>query len=180
VRCEGQFPEWIPRIGLRLMLPEEFNELTWYGRGPFETYPDRKKGAKIGIYSGKVGNQYEPYIIPQEYGNKTDVRWLTLTDEEGIGWFISGDQWLNISAHLYSLENLDRAWYIPQLQPDHRVHLYLDHAVTGVGGTPVKTLEKYRVKAGVYCYSVRLKPINANRESALELGRQAFPLMDQQ
>jgi beta-galactosidase len=175
VRCEGKFPEWIPRIGLQMTLPDEFEEMTWYGRGPFETYPDRKKGAKVGVYSGSVANQFVPYLIPQENGNKTDVRWIALTDRDGVGLFISGDELLNVSAHLYSLENLDRAWYLSQLKKDGKVHLYVDHCVTGVGGTPVKTLEAYRVKPGEYRYSIRIKPFDAKKESAEQLGRQAFP-----
>ena len=174
VRCIGDFSEWLPRIGLRLTLPEAFDQLSWYGRGPFETYPDRKRGAKVGVYSGSVEEQFEPYLIPQEFGNKTDVRWATLTNKDGVGWFIRGDSLLNISAHLYSLENLDRAWYPPQLKKDGRVHLYLDHRVTGVGGTPVKTLEAYRVKPGEYRWSVRLRPFDGKKESAEQLGRQRW------
>ena len=141
VHCSDDFPEWIPRLGLALTLPGEFDQMSWYGRGPFETYPDRKTGAKIGIYHGSVAEQFVPYLIPQENGNKSDVRWAAFTNREGLGLFVSGDSLLNVSAHLYPLDNLDRAWYPFQLEKDRNVHVYIDHRVTGVGGTPVKTLE---------------------------------------
>ena len=61
--------------------------MTWLGRGPQETYWDRKTGAFVGLYSGSVADQYWAYLRPQENGNKTDVRWLTITDREGNGCF---------------------------------------------------------------------------------------------
>ena len=77
--------DYFQKVGIQLQLSNEFQNLTWYGRGPFETYPDRKTGARIGIYKGTVDEQYVPYVFPQEHGNKTDVRWASLTDSEGVG-----------------------------------------------------------------------------------------------
>ena len=73
-------PQWLPRIGLQLKVPSAFRAFGWYGRGPFETYPDRKTGAKIGLYSGTAEEQYEPHLAPQDYGNRTNVRWAALTN----------------------------------------------------------------------------------------------------
>ena len=174
IKFEGDLSEWLPRIGLEMQLPKAFDNLTWYGRGPFETYPDRKTGARVGVYSGTVAEQYVPYLIPQENGNKADVRWAALTNDDGLGLFITGDDLLNVSASQYSLDNLDRAAYPFQLQPDDVIHLYIDHAVSGLGGTPIKTLEKYRVKPGEYEFTIRLKPFDAKDISPLELGRQAW------
>jgi beta-galactosidase/beta-glucuronidase len=75
----------LPRVGLTMILPPGFEQLTWFGRGPHENYRDRQEGAAIGRYSGTVDEQYVPYIMPQENGNKTDVRWLALTNEAGLG-----------------------------------------------------------------------------------------------
>jgi beta-galactosidase len=68
----------IPRLGMTMMLPDEFTEVTWYGRGPHETYWDRKTSGKIGIYEGKIVDQFHRYPRPQETGNKTDIRWIRL------------------------------------------------------------------------------------------------------
>jgi beta-galactosidase len=174
VECNGEIPEWLPRVGLRMSLPETFNRLQWYGRGPFETYPDRKTGARIGVYNGNVAEQFVPYLIPQDNGVKTDVRWAALTNDAGMGWFFQGEEDLCVSAHEYNLENLDRAEHAFQLQKDGLVHLYLDHAVSGVGGTPIKTLEKYRVKPGTYEFTIRLKPFDASEITTLEMGRHTW------
>ena len=98
----------LPRLGMTMTLPVEFDNMKWYGKGPHETYWDRKTGAKIGVYSGKVMDQYHPYIRPQENGNKTDVRWVALTSKQGIGLFVAGEDLMQMSAHHFRLEDLDQ------------------------------------------------------------------------
>jgi beta-galactosidase len=78
----------VPRLGLRLNVPEGLEQLTWLGRGPMESYSDRKYGAEVGLYEGEVVDQYFPYIVPQENGNKEDVRWMALQNTQGIGFQI--------------------------------------------------------------------------------------------
>jgi len=75
----------IPRMGMSFCLREEFQQLTWFGRGPWENYTDRNVSALVGLYESTVHKQLVPYIRPQENGNKTDVRWAALTNEEGLG-----------------------------------------------------------------------------------------------
>jgi len=167
------WPHWIPRIGLDMTLLPAYQNFTWYGRGPFETYPDRKTGAKIGVYSGTVAEQYVPYLNPQDYGNKTDVRWAALTNEDGIGLLVSGiNEPVNVRVHEYSTDNLTRARYRFQLQPQDGITLSVDHRVTGVGGTPVATLPKYRTLPQEYRYSIRLRPFDTGSVSPMELGKQ--------
>ncbi len=74
VTCFGELPA-LPRIGVSLTAPAGFEQFTWLGRGPQESYIDRKAGVPVGLYQGTVDEQYVPYIMPQENGNKTDVRW---------------------------------------------------------------------------------------------------------
>jgi beta-galactosidase len=172
VKCVGKMPEWLPKIGLQLTLADSLTQFQWCGRGPFETYPDRKTGAKVGVYSGTVDEQYEPYLIPQDHGNKTDVRWAALTDETGDGLFVSGNLLLNVSVHKYSTDNLTRALYPFQLVPQTGITLNVDHRVSGVGGTPIKTLKKYRVLPGEFTYRVRLRPFSNQKTKAGVLHRQ--------
>jgi beta-galactosidase len=165
-------PQWLPKIGLQMTMVDTLRNLQWYGRGPFETYPDRKTGAKVGVYSSTVDEQYEPYLIPQDHGNKTDVRWAALTDASGDGLFVAGDLPLNVSVHKFSTDNLTRALYPFQLVEQKGVTLNVDHRVSGVGGTPVKTLKKYRVLPGELTYRVRLRPFSSQEVQAAALHRQ--------
>ena len=68
----------LPRVGIRFDLVPGFEELEWYGRGPHECYPDRQRGAALGRYRSTVTEQYVPYVMPQEHGLHTDVRWMEL------------------------------------------------------------------------------------------------------
>ena len=86
---------------------KEYDNFTWYGRGPWENYSDRKHSSFVGVYSGKVADQYYPYIRPQESGNKTDVRWAELTDKDGFGIRVVGEGLLNVSALDVTPEALD-------------------------------------------------------------------------
>ena len=171
VVCQGRFKEWLPKLGLEMTLPESLSRFTWYGRGPFETYPDRKTGAKIGQYSGTVDEQFTPYLVPQDYGNKTDVSWATITDVNGVGWFVAAQDLLNVSVHHYSADHLDRAFYPFQLKKQQGITVNLDHRVSGVGGTPVKTLPQYRVMAGDYTYEITLIPTDKTRAAPMALRR---------
>ncbi len=170
VKTVGAMPDWLPKIGMQLTLEDGCNQLTWYGRGPVETYPDRKTGMKVGVYSSLVDDQYTPYLVPEDYGNKTDVRWAALSDGK-VGLFVAGDSLLNVSAHRFSTDNLSRALYTPQLHKQDGITLNIDHVMAGVGDTPRKVLPKYQVRPGEYRYRVRLRPFEAG-EQPIDLGKQ--------
>lgn len=154
----GSMPKLLPKLGMQLFLPADFKNIQWYGRGPFETYPDRKTGAKVGLWSSTAGNEYVPYIIPQDHGNKTDTRWLRISNDDNVGLMISGRELINFSVHEYSTENLTRAVHQYQLEKAGYVTLNVDYEVTGVGGTAIRTLTKYNVLPTVREYSLTMKP----------------------
>lgn len=154
----GKMPEWLPRIGIQLVLNKSFDQLKWFGRGPFETYPDRKTGAKVGVYSGSVAEQYVSYLIPQENGNKTDVRWTSLQNAEGVGVKISSPELFNFSAQNTESDNLSRALYPFQLKPFDGVTLNLDYALSGLGCTAISVLNKYRVMPSEYQFRLIFEP----------------------
>jgi beta-galactosidase len=154
----GPMPDMLPKIGLQFQLPKEFNKVEWYGRGPFETYPDRKTGAKVGIYKSDADEMVVPYIIPQDYGNRTDVRWVKVQNEDGNGLMIKGGDLLNFSLHKFTTDNLSRAMYTYQLQDAPTTVLNVDYEVSGVGGTAIRQLQKYRVKAHVGQYKLTIRP----------------------
>lgn len=154
----GPMPDMLQKLGLQFEIPKEFSKVEWYGRGPFETYPDRKTGAKVGLFQSDVDKMYEPYIIPQEYGNRTDVRWLKVQNENGKGLMFKGDDLLNFSLHKYSTDNLSRAMYTYQLEETENTLLNVDYEVSGVGGTAIRQLQKYRVMPGVRKYKITIQP----------------------
>lgn len=134
-----ELPE-LPRFGMRTSLSNWYTDLSYYGRGPNENYTDRKEGSFVGGYNDKVENQYfKGYIRPQESGNKTDVRWLTLTNTNGMGVKIEGVQPIAFSALNHSTEDLDpgltkKQQHPTNLPPRNQVFLNVDLKQRGVGG----------------------------------------------
>ena len=132
-----QNPE-IPRFGMRMSLTGDFTYLNWYGRGPHESYWDRKSSAAIGRYSGTVWEQTYPYVRPQETGNKTDVRWMAVSNGD-IGIMIKGSPVFDGSIHQYPYEDLD---HVPHgqkhgkldLHPKDQIDWLIDYKQMGVGG----------------------------------------------
>ena len=124
----GDMTSWLPRIGVDWVLDKSLYNVQWYGRGPQENYPDRKTGYKTGVYRSTVADMYEPYLIPQDYGLRTDNRWVRLTDADGSGLEFRGDKLFNFSAQPYSAENLTKALYTYQLHPFDGITFNFDYA----------------------------------------------------
>lgn len=155
---QGKMPQWLPKLGLQFQLPQEFQQVEWFGRGPQENYPDRKSGYKIGSYQSTIDEMYVPYLIPQDYGNRSDVSYVKLTNDDGIGLAIHGTNF-NFSAHPYSTDHLERAMYPFQLKKSDKVFLNIDHKVNGLGDTSLSTLTEYRVFPGIYEFSYVIRPV---------------------
>jgi beta-galactosidase/beta-glucuronidase len=169
----------VPKIGLQLMIPENFNQLTWYGRGPHESYWDRKLGAPVGVYSGKVADQYIPYIMPQENGNKSDVRWAALTDDNNHGLLVIGKSNLNVSAHHYTMENLTKAKHTYEVKNSGKITWNLDYQLMGLGGDDSwnpRTHKEYLLNPGTYSYSIQLSPVDSNLEEAVNKAKLKLPV----
>ena len=97
----------IPRLGMYLTLPNSFTSVSWYGKGPKESYWDRKTGMKVGVYQGTIIDQFERYSRPQETGNKTDVRWVEVSSDVVSLRATSSTQLLNTSVWPFSMDELD-------------------------------------------------------------------------
>ncbi|HOZ48967.1 MAG TPA: glycoside hydrolase family 2 TIM barrel-domain containing protein [Candidatus Hydrogenedentes bacterium] len=151
----------LPRLGVQLRLPGEYNHLAWLGRGPFESYPDRKQGAFLGVYDEVVCAWGLPYVMPQEYGNKTDVRWAALLDEEGVGLAVIGMPEFQVSAHPWTTEHLTEATQTFLLREDGPISLNLDFAVSGLGNGSCgpATLPEYLVQPEMRVDRLRLRPV---------------------
>ncbi|WP_224998631.1 glycoside hydrolase family 2 TIM barrel-domain containing protein [Cesiribacter sp. SM1] len=158
----------LPRFGMRMELPDEMENLSYYGRGPWENYSDRKSSAFIGLYQDKVENQFVAnYIRPQENGYKTDVRWLQLTNKDGVGLRIEGVQPIGFSALPYRAEDLDPGLTKKQQHPTdlkkrNAVSLHIDLKQRGVGGDNswgALPYEQYRLLDDQYSYSYVIRYI---------------------
>ena len=160
---DGVVPSWLPRVGLEWILDKNLENVTWYGRGPQENYPDRKSGYRTDIYRSTVREMYEPYLIPQDYGLRTDTRWVKMTGKEGTGIEFSGSSLFNFSAWPYSSENLTKALYTFQLQPSDGITFNFDYATSGVGCTATSVSPQYQVKPLRYDFTVTVRPINNDK-----------------
>lgn len=164
---DSRIPE-LMRFGTSIRMPKKYDNFRWYGRGPWENYSDRKHSSFVGIHEGKVADQYFHYIRPQESGNKTDVRWAELTDKEGYGLRVTGNDLLNVSALDVTPGMLDPGMekhnlHDTDIWPD-RWHVYLnvDLAQRGLGGdnswgaTPHKP---YRLYPRDFKYTYYISPV---------------------
>jgi len=145
----------LPRVGLRLRLPESFSQLKWFGRGPHENYSDRKLSAHMGVWQSTVSDQVTPYVFPSEMGGKEDVRWLEIVNEAGKGLRVEGLPAFHFSALPYSQENLSAATHTNELQASGFTELCLDGYHMGVGGDDSwspRVHEAYRLTPGTYRY----------------------------
>ncbi len=160
VRPVGQLPH-LPRIGVRLTVPAALEVVTWYGRGPHESYADRKRGAAIGLYRLPVDALYHPYVMPQENGNRTDVRWVALTDPDGFGLLATGDAAFEFSAARFTAEDLTAARHVHEVPRRDAITWNLDHRQTGLGGNSCGpgTLPQYRIPPVPARFIFRLCPL---------------------
>jgi beta-galactosidase len=158
----------LPRFGMQMILPVEFDNITWFGRGPHENYWDRNTGAAVGIYSGKVMEQYHPYIRPQENGYKTDVRWVALTNKEGLGLLAVGLPLISTGASHFLTDDYE---YGPEKDQRHPTDMKkrdlvvfnVDFRQMGVGGDTswgAKPHDEYMLFPKSYSYTFRLRPFS--------------------
>lgn len=154
------------RIGTELLLPAQLDQMTWYGRGPHPTYIDRQY-ERIGRFSSTVDEQWVEYSRPQENGNKTDVRWLTMTNKAGNGLLFSAEgKALAIAARFYSKETMENSNYSFQMKRSKEIHLNIDHSQLGVGGDDswgATAHGEYQLNQPEYTYSYRIRPITAEQ-----------------
>ncbi len=168
---EPEMPE-LPRFGSTMEIPENYSNLTWYGRGPGENYWDRNSASFVGLYKSNVADQYFPYIRPQENGYKTDTRWLALQDSTGKGLLFIGDSLICFSALNYTIDDLDQGTkenyhHTDDLIPEKFVSLNIDYKQTGVGGDDswgARPHPEYTLKYGDYSYTYFIRPLKGKED----------------
>lgn len=172
IEIEGNFfpekkdlPE-LPRLGFSMSLQSSFSNIKWYGRGPHENYVDRKESAHLGIYKSTIAEQYHPYIRPQENGNKTETRWLAMTNEAGVGIKFNGQPTFDFCALNYAPENFELAAsgklkHTTDVIPSDKIHLQIDYGQMGVGGDDswgAHTHDKYKLFYKAYQFKFTISP----------------------
>ncbi len=153
----------VPRMGLKTELPGGCDRVQWYGRGPHENYWDRKTGAPVGLHALRVADLIYDYVEPQENGHRTDLRWMTVTDERGAGLKVTGLPLFEMNAWPYRQEDLEGPAHPYEMPARQTVTLCLDAHQMGVGGDNswgAKTHPEYCIQPGtVYEHRMRIEPV---------------------
>ncbi len=171
LRIAKAWPD-LPRVGMKLALPAGYENVQWLGRGPHENYIDRNASAMVGLYETTVTDMHVPYILPQECGNRTDVRWLSVTDASRAGLLVAGAGPLEFGALHYSAEDILAAYHTNELTARPETFLTLDLRQRGLGGASCgpDTLPEYQIPPGRYTFRFALRSVGPN-EPAGELAR---------
>lgn len=159
--------EIIPRVGYRMELPEGFERMRWYGRGPLENYVDRKDATYVGVYEDLVSNQWVNYIKPQEMGNHEDIRWISVTNFDGMGFvFVAGDQMSASAMHVRAedmvdstdLRKLVHKYEIP-MRKETVLCLDAKHRPLGNGSCGPGPMRKYELLSQPTVFSFIMMPL---------------------
>jgi len=185
----------VPRVGMNVELRRDLDQVEWFGRGPFENYSDRNTAANVGRYRNTVADHYVPYGRPQENGYKTDVRWLSLSDNASTGLLVIAEDLMSFGVHHNRLadfvppfkiaitsedgpgarNNNERVnVHVNDVVPRDLVSLDIDLGQMGVGGDDSwgkRTLLQYSFSEAVYRYKFTLVPYAVGAESLDQLVR---------
>ncbi|MDF1576123.1 MAG: glycoside hydrolase family 2 TIM barrel-domain containing protein [Bacteroidales bacterium] len=168
----------MPRFGMNLLMPRAFDRVTWLGRGPHESYWDRKTSAFVDLYTSSVADLCWPYIRPQENGNREDVRWVSIVDKSGRGLVFKGNPQIAFSAHHNLTEDFESpertdGRHVDGVKPVNRhtvdvvpkdlTSVHVDYKQMGVGGDNswgARTHPEYRLSEKSYSYSFKMIPVS--------------------
>ncbi|MBR5656090.1 MAG: discoidin domain-containing protein [Prevotella sp.] len=163
----------IPKMGFRLEMPAVMEQLSWFGRGPWDSYRDRKEACLPAIYKSTVTDQREDYILPQEHGTKQEVRWMSLTNEEGHGLlFVAPDQMAASAVHFRPEDNYtdrnNRSKHTYQFKTCTTTVVSLDAATRGLGNASCgpEVLEKYELHAANTTFRFFIIPLTSDIKAA--------------
>lgn len=179
--AESTLPE-LPRVGMHVLLSSDMKEVEWLGRGPHENYADRKTSAFVGHYKGQVWDQFFPYVRPQETGYKTDVRWIAVSDAQGNGLLVKGDELISANIlpfeykELYHKKKDEPSKHGGSLEEGKAYSFFIDYGQTGVGGDNswgAQVHPEYTLPAKSYQYSFTILPISKDVDR-FEMGRVSF------
>ena len=183
VTRRGNTPPSIPRVGLQMALPDTYDEVTWFGRGPHENYWNRKSGAAVGQYHRSIANFVTPYVRPQENANRSDVHWAAFTDDNGRGLLVVADSLMSVSAWPYAQSDLATATHTHELPNREATTVNLDYKQMGLGGNnswskKARPLRRYRLRNSAYAYGFTLRSYSHERGTLGEEARAPVPRVE--
>jgi beta-galactosidase len=167
----------IPKVGMQMGIPKEYTQIEYFGKGPLENYVDRRYGMDAGVYKQDIYEFMEPYVVPQENGNRTDVRWMYLSNPKTKdGLLIVADSLLSMSAWPYTEDNIENARHTNKLEVADYITLNIDLVQMGVGGNDSWSdvsapLQQYQVKSQARHYSFYMVYLNAKDGPAGEMAK---------
>ncbi len=165
IEADKDLPE-MPRVGYRMTFTKAFDQIKWFGRGPQENYWDRKTASFVGQYDALVSDLPTPYLRPQENGSRSDIRWVDLSNGEGLGIRFQGDTLMNFSAFPFRYSELshhgkDYNKHGSEIAPGDVTTFHFDYLQMGVGGDNTwgaRTHEKYTIRPGNFVYKFTISP----------------------
>ncbi|MGE5499961.1 MAG: glycoside hydrolase family 2 TIM barrel-domain containing protein [Syntrophothermus sp.] len=165
----------LPRIGMQMILPEGFENYKYYGCGPWENYADRNQSSKAGEYISTVTDQYFPYSRPQTTGNRTNIRWASLTDKDGLGIAVFGSPVFEASALHFSEKDLDKKSF-SDIVRRNEVYFTIDHHQNGLGGASCGpgVRPEYKLNVNNISYEFRISLINKLTDPAALISESPF------
>lgn len=172
----GDYPHIIPCIGFTLGINGEFDQVSYYGRGPGENYPDSQQASTIDLWHTTVDEMFENYPFPQNNGNRQQVRWATLANRRGSGLLVVPEQPVHFSAWHYTAENIHAAQHCNELRRCDDITLNLDHQLLGLGSNSwgSEVLDTWRVWFRPFHYGFTLLPLEGGQTTAQTLARHRF------
>lgn len=155
------------KVGTVMMLPKGSEAVSWYGNGDGESYSDRSSYTRVGTYTSTVSDMYYPFPKPQDCGNLTGVRWISVTNPQtGLGVMVAARDEVNASALHFTAQAIQKAKHTYELSPDEETYLTVDAAVAGNGNNSCgfKTLVPYRVTRKAYQCAFTILPVSADTD----------------
>ena len=159
----GEWKQPLMKVGLQMAIPDDFANVTWYGKGPGEAYPDTCQAQRVDVYESSVDDLWFPYVVPQENGNRSDVRWVMLARQDGAGIRVAGAPTLNFSASYFEQDNITDAKHPDELVRLDSIMLNLDNKHRGIGSASCgpDVLPQYELPAEPFAFSLTLSPLQA-------------------
>jgi beta-galactosidase len=155
-----------PRLGMQFDISNQYNNLTYYGKGPHPNYSDRNYGSHVGLFSGDAKTMSYMYAYPEEYGNHTETRWFQLQNKSTKGVLVKGDKNISFSVLPFSIYNLQEAKHTNELVERNVLSVQVDLVQQGVGGDntwseKARPHKEYLINPGTYSYSFYLAPFSS-------------------
>jgi len=156
----------LPRIGVVMNIPKDYDKVEYFGLGPYENYIDRKTGVWFDQFQDTVDNMHTPYILPQENGSRCEVNWTTLRDADGNGIMIIAPETMQFTVSRFSAKQMYAAKHTNELKAEDSIYLYLDYAQRGLGTCSCgpDTMDKYKLESGTFNFNFIMLPIKPGQK----------------